>query len=97
MGLKSALQRTIAGDGISAMTDPAEFSRFVGVPAGQLGRFRCDPADQAEPAELGADRYCHECGCTFFKPCRDPYHGACWWVGANLCSACRDGWGKADA
>lgn len=57
----------------------------------QLGRFECVPAEAAAmPAELGADRFCRECGCTFFKPCIDPFHGPCWWVEADLCSLCRD-------
>lgn len=61
--------------------------------------FNCDdPEAAASPAaESTNDRACHECGCTYFKPCIDDLRGPCWWVAADLCSACRDGWGKSDA
>ena len=32
-------------------------------------------------------RRCRECGCTDFNACRTDT-GPCWWVEADLCSAC---------
>lgn len=34
------------------------------------------------------ERACKVCGCTEFNACMDSIHGACWWVGPNLCSHC---------
>ncbi len=45
------------------------------------------------PMTIAGARFCTECGCTEFDACTHPDHGNCWWVGPNLCSHCKYGWG----
>lgn len=34
---------------------------------------------------------CRVCGCWEYDACWDEDEGACWWVEADLCSACAKG------
>lgn len=36
-------------------------------------------------------RKCRVCACTEWRACVDIFGDACYWVGPDLCSACRDG------